>query len=126
MSTRAAITSSAATHALNDTSETFRNAEGSSCTPPTVDQVCSEFRTTIASSTVATPMSSPAMNTNGATLATISRILDFFGVSPFALPSVEPEFPANNPDATVASQPPTADIDVHGCRRVIQPTNSGP
>src|SRR5262252_9920096 len=125
MSTRAAITSSAATHALSNTSETFRNAEGSSCEPPTVDQVCSELRTMIASSTVATPMSSPAMNTNGATVATTSRSLDFFGVSRCALPFVEPECPANNPDATVASHPPTADIVVRGYRCVIQLTNSG-
>src|SRR3954452_24635608 len=126
MSTRAAITSSAARPAPSTTSEVVRNGDCSVCARPFADQLWPELIEMIRSRTVATPISKPPMNTNGATAATTSiALLRDLRFGPPA-PVVALDRPANRPPSTVPTHPPAADIEVHGCARTTQYTHAGP
>src|SRR5262252_1179643 len=97
---RSAVATALATMIVNATAPSL--GESAAIEAPSSHQLCSTpLMNTIWLITYATAMSSPAMNTNGATAATTSFAL---ADVVFASPPVADELPANRPPATVAIQ----------------------
>src|SRR5262245_55125362 len=123
MSTRRAVSSTAATHAASAIRETLRNSAWFFASDSVAQSALSVLARMIARRTYETAMSTPAMKTNGATRATKS-----LACAPglVASPPVDGEFPAMRPATTVPIHPPPAVSAVQGWLATAQSTPIGP